>query len=133
MEYFFSAIVVLAILAFIYLLVGALGVNELLPKTVSGFLIKLSTTIILTAITLAVYDLLGIAVFGKISAGVFIAGLIFSVWTPVFERIARAHRKRYGSIDPKEGWICRSCGEENAPLFSECARCKHNRHEQRIS
>ncbi len=128
MEYFFSTIVVLGILAFIYLLVGGLGLNELLPKAVSGFLVKISVTIILTAVTLAVYDLLGIPVFAKISAGIFAFGLFLSVKRPLFDKISRNYRKKRGSMDPSEGWICKSCGEVNGPLFTECSGCGHNRH-----
>ena len=74
--------------------------------------------------------LLGIAVFGKIGAGVFALGLFWSIKEPLFDKIAREHRKKYGSMDPKEGWICRSCGKENGPLFTECDRCGHKRHHQ---
>jgi len=123
MEYLFSVFIALGVLAFIYLLVGGMGLNELLPKAVSGFLMKFSVTIILTAIPLGIYDLLGIPGFVKIATAVFWIGLFLTIRAPLFDRIIREYRKKHGVVNPKDEWICKSCGEINVSIIMKCLKC----------
>jgi hypothetical protein len=113
MHLFFSLFIVLGILAFIYLLVGALGLNELLPRHVSSRLIKLSVTIIVTAIPLGLYDLSGAPLFLKAAAVVFVIGLLLT-----------ARREKRPAAKAGEGeWACGSCGEVNLDINKECVNC----------
>jgi ribosomal protein L37E len=123
MEYLFSVFIVLGIVAFIYLLVGGLGLNELLPKAVSGFLIRISVTIILTAISLSIYDLLGIPGFAKIAMAVLGIGLFLAIRAPLFDRMKREYRKKHGVVTSEDEWICKSCGEINRSIDIRCSRC----------
>ena len=123
MHIIFSLVVVLAIIAIIYLLVNGLGVSELLPKAVTNVLVKLSATIIITAIPLALYDLVGIACFGKIAVGVFAVGLFIALKNPIYGKVKREYRKKFGVPTSKDEWICKKCGEVNPKINKECAVC----------
>lgn len=123
MEYLFSIFIVLGIVGFIYLLVGGLGLNEALPTTVSSVLIKISITIILTAIPLGIYDLLGIPGYAKIAMAVFGVGIFLTIRVPLFDKAIREYRKKYGVVNPKDEWICKSCGEINMSIILRCPKC----------
>ena len=123
MHLFFSLFVVLSIVAIIYLLVNGLGLRDVLPKTLNSILIKISATIIITAIPLGVYDMIGIAYFGKIAVVVFAVGLSIALKDPIYDKVKREYRKKFGARTSENNWICKKCGEVNYKINKECARC----------
>ena len=116
--------VVLAIVAIIYLLVGALGVSEILPNPLSIVLRRFAVTIIATSIPLFLYDLSGAGIFGGIAIAMFSAGLFVTFQYLILGRAKRAYRRRFGGQVPKDEWVCRKCGELNKKIDRTCARCR---------
>lgn len=123
MDIFFSIVIALSIVAIMYLLLSGLGLRDILPKTVSTILARLSATILVTAIPLALYDLSGVAYLGKVAVYIFAFGLIFSVKEPLFDKAVRGYRKRFGKPSSESEWICRHCGELNAHIIKTCIKC----------
>ena len=123
MHFFFALFIVLAIIAMIYLLVGGLGLSELLPKRVSSALTKISVTIIITAFPLAIYDMAGVEYFGKIAIALFAIGLFFILKDPIYDIAKRGYRKRFGVPASGNEWICKKCGEVNNKINKVCIKC----------
>jgi len=124
MEFLFGLFIVLSIIAIMYLLVNGLGLNEFLPKTLTRILVKISVTIIITAIPLGVYDIVGVAYFGKIAIAVFVIGLFFTIKDLFYGKIKMEYRKKAGVPASEDEWICKKCGEANYKINKECIGCK---------
>lgn len=123
MDILFSMVIVFSIVAIMYLLVSALGLKDILPKTVSTILARLSATILVTAIPLALYDMSEVAYFGKVAALLFTLGLVFTVKEPVYGKAVREYRKRFGKAASEREWICKRCGELNTYINVTCIGC----------
>ncbi len=123
MNILFSMVIVFSIVAIMYLLISALGLKDILPKAVNRILGRLSATILVTAIPLALYDMSEVAFFGKVATFVFTLGLIFTVKEPVYGKAVREYRKRFGKAASEREWICKQCGELNVHIITTCIRC----------
>lgn len=123
MEFLFGLFIVLSIIAMVYLIVNLLGLNDLLPKALTNILVKVSVTIIFTAIPLGIYDLVGIDFFGKVAVAVFAIGIFFILKEIVYDKIKREYRKKFGSVTSDGEWICKKCGEANHKINRKCTAC----------